>query len=114
MPAVGAAGEEDSMTEVDPEVGQLRYWRDRTEKRSWMARMTVLVAVVGLLILNTYLLFLSSDAVILNIDQARLEQTALTERLEARIGELEGRIGELEAEQEARHRALVARVDTSR
>jgi len=38
-----------------------------------MARLTVLVALVGLLALNTYLLFISSSAVIMNVEQARWE-----------------------------------------
>ena len=60
------------MTEVDADVSQLGYWRTRTEKRSWMARVTVLVAVVGLLMLNTYLLFVSTDTIVMNVDQSRL------------------------------------------
>lgn len=97
------------MTQVDPEIGQLRYWKDRREQRAWMARMTVLVAVVGLLVLNIYLLFLSSDAIILNVNQVRLEQVEHAERLEACVAHLEARIDHLEQEQAAQYRALVAR-----
>ena len=90
-----------STQDLDPEVRYLSYFRDIRERRSWMARMTVLVAVIGLLGLNSYLLFLSTDAIVMNVDQARLEQSELTERLESRIDQLEADIEEITASQAA-------------
>ncbi len=86
------------MTEVDPDVSQLGYWRSRTERRSWMARLTVLVAVMGLLMLNTYLLFLSTDTMVMNVDQARLEQSDQIDRLEQRLTAMEAEIASLKGE----------------
>ncbi len=70
---------------ISDEVSQLSYFRDLRERRAWTARMTVLIAVLGLLILNTYLLFLSSDAVIMNIDTARMGSSEQMDRLETRL-----------------------------
>ncbi len=84
------------MTGIDPEVSQLGYWRDRQEKRAWTARVTIIVAIVGLLVLNTYLMFLSTDAVVLNIDQARLEQSDHVDRLERQLEQLQARVAGIE------------------
>jgi cell division protein FtsB len=86
------------MTEIDAEVSQLGYWRNRTERRSWMARLTALVALFGLLMLNTYLLFVSTDTIVMNVDQARLEASDQVDRLELRMEALEEQIADLKAE----------------
>ncbi len=51
--------------------------------------LTVIVALVGLLGLNTYLLYISSSAVILNVDQARWEQSEMHDSLSTRLIRLE-------------------------
>lgn len=67
------------------ELENLSYFQDIRERRSWMARMTVLIAVLGLLVLNIFLMYLSSNAVILNIDLSRLEQSDQFDLVEKRI-----------------------------
>ena len=47
--------------------------------------MTVLLAVLGLLVLNIFLMYLSSNAVILNIDLSRLEQSDQFDLIERRL-----------------------------
>ncbi len=84
------------MSEVDPDVSQLGYWRSRREKRTWTGAVTIIVALFGLLSLNTYLMFLSTDAVIMNIDQARLEQSDQVDRLEFELAHLENQIATLQ------------------
>ena len=96
-----------SYSDLEPAVAYLGYFKDIRERRSWMARLTVVVAVVGLLGLNIYLMFLSTNAVIANIDQARIDQTALADNLQLRIDDLEqeveslrGALGAADAEAE--------------
>jgi len=67
------------------ELENLSYFKDIRERRSWMARMTVLLAVLGLLVLNIFLMYLSSNAVILNIDLSRLEQSDQFDLVERRL-----------------------------
>ena len=88
------------LTEIEPGTAKLGYFKDIRERRSWMARMTVIVALVGLLGLNTYLLFISSSAVIMNVDQARWEQSEMHDSLSTRIIRLELEIEELRAQVE--------------
>jgi len=76
-------------TDVSEEVKDLSYFKDLRERRAWMARMTVLIAVLGLLIMNMYLLFISTQTVILNVDLARIEQSDQADLLEVRIHRLE-------------------------
>jgi hypothetical protein len=79
------------------EVSHLGYFKDLRERRAWIARMTVLIAVMSLLMMNTYLLFLSTDSVILNLDLVRMEQSNDTDLLHLRLDVLELRIIELQA-----------------
>ena len=72
-------------SELQEDLKDLSYFKDIRERRSWMARMTVLLAVLGLLILNIYLMYLSSNAVILNIDLARLEQSDQFDLMDRRL-----------------------------
>ena len=78
-----------STSDLEPNTVQLSYFRDIRERRAWMARVTVIVALVGLLGLNTYLLFISSSAVIMNVDQARWEQSEMHDSLSTRMIRLE-------------------------
>ena len=71
--------------ELQEELKNLSYFKDIRERRAWMARMTVLLAVLGLLILNVYLMYLSTNAVILNIDLTRLEQSDQFDVIERRF-----------------------------
>jgi hypothetical protein len=82
---------------LQEELKQLSYFKDLRERRAWMARMTVLIAVLGLLILNVYLMYLSTNAVILNIDLARLEQSDQFDVIERRMELLDRDVGRLEA-----------------
>ena len=80
--------------EVSEDVKQLSYFKDLRERRAWMARLTVLLAVLALLVLNMYLLFIAVNTVILNIDLARIEQSdqadAMEKRMDAITNELAG------------------------
>jgi len=71
--------------ELEKELESLSYFKDIRERRAWMARMTVLIAVLGLLVLNVYLMYLSTNAVILNIDLAGLEQSDQFDVTERRL-----------------------------
>ena len=71
--------------ELQEELKNLSYFKDIRERRAWMARMTVLIAVLGLLVLNVYLMYLSTSAVILNIDLSRLEQSDQFDLVERRL-----------------------------
>lgn len=94
-----------NLSDLEPKTAKLGYFRDIRERRAWMARVTVLVALVGLLGLNTYLLFISSSAVIMNVDQARWEQSEMHDSLSTRLIRLEL---ELEALREQAEPAEVA------
>lgn len=94
--------------DVRQEVGQLGYFRDLRERRAWLARMTVLIAVVLLLVLNMYVLFLSTESVILNVDLARVEQSNSSDRSEERFEALELQVMELRASLAAAEPAAVA------
>ena len=67
------------------ELETLSYFADIRERRAWIARMTVLIAVLGLLILNIFLMYLSASAIILNIDLSRLEQSDQFDLVERRL-----------------------------
>ncbi|HCP46836.1 MAG TPA: hypothetical protein DIU15_12390 [Deltaproteobacteria bacterium] len=84
-------------TNVSEEVKDLSYFKDLRERRAWMARMTVLIAVLGLLVMNMYVLFISTETVILNVDLARIEQSDQADLLEARIQRLERQLEALHA-----------------
>ena len=87
-------------SDFDRKTSKLNYFKDIRERRAWMARLTVLVALVGLLALNTYLLFISSSAVIMNVDQARWEQSEMHDSLSTRIIRLELEIEDLRGQVE--------------
>ncbi len=74
------------------ELANLSYFKDIRERRAWIARMTVLLAVLGLLILNIFLMYLSASAVILNIDLSRLEQSDQFDLVERRLEYLDRQI----------------------
>lgn len=74
------------------ELENLSYFKDMRERRAWVARMTVLLAVLGLLVLNIFLMYLSSSAVILNIDLSRLEQSDQFDLVERRLEHLDRQI----------------------
>lgn len=78
-----------SYSDLEPVVAKLSYFKDIRERRAWMARVTVVVALVLLLGLNTYLLFLSASAVVMNIDLMRWEQSELHDHLNTQIIRLE-------------------------
>ena len=82
--------------ETQEELENLSYFRDIRERRAWMARMTVLIAVLGLLILNVYLMYLSTNAVILNIDLSRLEQSDQFDIVERRMDLLQRELSAVE------------------
>ena len=71
--------------EQEKELENLSYFKDIRERRAWIARMTVLIAVLGLLILNIFLMYISANAIILNIDLARLEQSDQFDLVEKRL-----------------------------
>jgi hypothetical protein len=81
--------EESRMAE---ELAQLRYYKDIKQRRSWIARVTVLVIALGLLALNTYLMFVSTSTIVLNIDLARIEQSDQIDLLHARLDRMDRRI----------------------
>ncbi len=74
------------------ELAQLRYYKDIKERRSWIARVTVLVIALGLLSLNTYLMFVSTSTIVLNIDLARIEQSDQVDMLHVRLDAMDRRI----------------------
>lgn len=83
--------------ESQEEMKSLSYFKDIRERRAWIARMTVLVAVLGLLILNVYLMYISTSAVILNIDLARLEQSDQFDLVERRLELVRKELKQLQA-----------------
>jgi hypothetical protein len=87
-------------SDLEPKTAKLGYFRDIRERRAWMARVTVIVALVGLLGLNTYLLFISSKAVIMNVDLARWEQSEMHDSLSTRLIRVELELEELRATME--------------
>lgn len=74
------------------ELAQLRYYKDIKERRSWIARVTVLVIALGLLSLNTYLMFVSTSTIVLNIDLARIEQSDQVDLIHARLDAMDRRL----------------------
>ncbi len=87
----------DLSEEQRKELESLSYFKDIRERRAWIARMTVLLAVLGLLVLNIFLMYVSSNAVILNIDLARLEQSDQFDLVERKIDFLNSDIDALRA-----------------
>jgi len=83
--------------DLQEELKNLSYFQDLRERRAWMARMTVLLAVVGLLVLNVYLLYVSTNTVILNVDLVRLEQSDQFDLMEYRLDRLQNKINALQA-----------------
>ncbi len=83
--------------ELQEELKSLSYFKDIRDRRAWMARMTVLLAVVGLLMLNVYLLYLSTNTVILNVDLVRLEQSDQFDLTERRLEHLQMQVRSLQA-----------------
>ncbi len=74
------------------ELENLSYFKDIRERRAWIARMTVLLAVLGLLVLNIFLMYLSASAIILNVDLARLEQSDQFDLVERRLEYLDRQV----------------------
>jgi len=83
--------------ELQEELKSLSYFKDIRDRRAWMARMTVLLAVVGLLMLNVYLLYLSTNTVILNGDLVRLEQSDQFDLTVRRLEHLQMQVRSLQA-----------------
>lgn len=75
--------------EIGEEIRRLAYFEDMRSRRAWITRAVVLVIAMGLLFLNTYLLFLSTSAIILNVDLVRLEQSDQADLLHARLDRLD-------------------------
>jgi hypothetical protein len=78
---------------------KLGYFERIRKRRAWTARVTILTIILGLLVLNVYLMFLSTNAIVLNIDMARIEQSDQADLIHARIARVERHIGEIEARQ---------------
>ena len=95
--------------ELQDELKSLSYFKDIRDRRAWMARMTVLLAVVGLLVLNVYLLYLSTNTVVLNLDLVRLEQSDQFDLIERRIEHLDMQVQSLQAATVAAEQAPATR-----
>jgi len=80
-------------------VRQLAYFRQMQQKRAWIARVAVLAVVLGLLVLNVYLMFVTMNTVVLNIDLARIEQSDQADLIHARIVRVERHVAEIEMRQ---------------
>ena len=80
-------------------VKKLAYFKRIREKRAWTARVTILVIILGLLVLNVYLMFVSMSTVVLNIDMARIEQSDQADLIHARIARIERHVADMEERQ---------------
>lgn len=80
-------------------VKKLAYFERIREKRAWTARVTILVIILGLLVLNVYLMFVSMSTVVLNIDMARIEQSDQADLIHARIARIERHVADMEKRQ---------------
>lgn len=78
---------------------KLAYFERIRKRRAWTARVTILVLILGLLVLNVYLMFVSMNTIVLNIDMARIEQSDQADLVHARIARLEGHVAQIEQRQ---------------
>jgi len=90
-----------SRVSLDGEGGvrKLAYFTRMREKRAWTARVTILAIILGLLVLNVYLMFVSMNTVVLNIDMARIEQSDQADLIHARIARIERHVADMERRQ---------------
>ncbi len=78
---------------------KLAYFERIRKRRAWTARVTILAIILGLLVLNVYLMFVSTSTIVLNIDMARIEQSDQADLVHARIARLERHVADIEARQ---------------
>jgi hypothetical protein len=80
----------------DPSV--LEFYQQQAARRTMVARVVLLVAIVGMLGVNIYLSQRNYEALLINVDQARSAQLELVEVTWARMDRLEGQIAALETD----------------
>ncbi len=78
---------------------KLAYFERIRKRRAWTARVTILTIILGLLVLNVYLMFVSMNTIVLNIDMARIEQSDQADLVHARIARLERHVADIEERQ---------------
>ena len=99
-----------------PHDSQEHLPREDYVKRLYAMQVTTLFALIAMLGLNAYLLFVSTDTVVMNVDLARLAESDHFDAVEHRLEGVEERLDEHArqlglAELEAPYADMVASLD---
>jgi len=91
---------------------QLEYFQQIQRRHTWMARALLLSVLVGLLGISMWMTQRNYEAMLINVDQARLAQVNLFEAEMARLKKVEAKVDLLYRAQQKRPQA--AMVSTAR
>ena len=92
----------------NPDIRELRYFKEHEARRTTRSRVALLALIFTMLAGNMYMTWASQAAVQSNLDQTRLDQVALTEAVESRVGALTAQNKAMRAEIAALHAAIEA------
>jgi hypothetical protein len=84
------------MSDLSEELRRLEYYQRREAKRTFIARAVLLTFIVGLLGTNLMMTWQMRSDMVVNIDQARLEQAALQDQQNVDLVAMEQRLAAVE------------------
>ena len=91
-----------SVTGVDDtmrfDIRQLEYFQRQQERRVNVSRAMILALAFTLMAVNIWLTERNNEALLINVDQARLAQSEMDERNSVRFNVLKARLAKLEKE----------------
>ncbi len=99
----------DPSSELDPslvepvvpsgdDLQNLAYFREQHAQQTFRARATLIAIIFIMLAGNMWLTWRANTEVMSNLDQARLDQAALSETIEVRVTALEAALNQLSAQ----------------
>ena len=75
---------------------QLEYYQRIHSRNTWIARLVLLSVIFGMLSVNMWMTQRNYEALVINVDQARLAQVHMLDITVSRVKKLEKRIDSLE------------------
>jgi len=96
------------------DVQQLEFYQRKAARRTFWSRVVLLVVIFGMMTTNATLTQRNYEAMLINVNQARLGQMQLHEATLQKLDEIDQRLGALEATvqrletTQIRHQAMIA------
>ena len=105
-----------SASETPPvfDVKQLEFYQKKTARQTFWARFVLLLVIFGMMATNVTLTQRNYEAMLINVNQARLGQLQLHEATLMKLDDIDQRLGALEATvhrletTQIRHQAMLA------